>query len=124
MTSAEGTTRRPARDDDDSGEGRSQRRGAGGGTSFRRFGGRKRVCRLCNKVRCSPGDEYKVDYKDVARLRQFINEAGKIETRRKLATCALAQRSITRAVKRARYLALLPYTMEHVRESGIFPLRG
>ena len=123
MTSAEETTRRPARDDNDSSEGRPQRRNGGGG-GLRRFGGRKRVCRLCNKVRCSPGDEYKVDYKDVARLRQFINEAGKIETRRKLATCALAQRSITQAVKRARYLALLPYTMEHVRESGIFPLRG
>lgn len=122
MTSPD-ETRRPPRDDD--GNGRPSRpRGGGGGGGFRRFGGRKRVCRLCNKVRCSPGDEYKVDYKDVARLRQFINEAGKIETRRKLATCALAQRSITQAVKRARYMALLPYTMEHVRESGIFPLRG
>lgn len=123
MTSAEESTRRAVRDDDETSDARPARRGGGGGGA-RRFGGRKRVCRLCNKVRCSPGDEYKVDYKDVARLRLFINEAGKIETRRKLATCALAQRSITRAVKRARYLALLPYTMEHVRESGIFPLRG
>ena len=99
-------------------------RGGGGGGGFRRFGGRKRVCRLCNKVRCSPGEEYKVDYKDVARLRMFTNERGKIEARRKLSTCALAQRSLSRAVKRARYMALMPYTLEHVRTSRVFPLRG
>jgi small subunit ribosomal protein S18 len=82
------------------------------------------VCRLCNKVRCSPGEEYKVDYKDVSRLRIFISERGKIEPRRKLATCALAQRALTQAVKRARFLALLPYTIEHVRRTRVFPLRG
>ena len=100
---------------------RGPRRGGGGG---RRFGGRRRVCRLCNKVRCSPGDEYKVDYKDVDRLRIFINERGKIDARRKLATCALAQRAIGRAVKRARFMGLLPYTLQHVRTSRVFPLRG
>lgn len=100
--------------------GGDRRRGGGG----RRFGGRRRVCRLCNKVRCSPGDEYKVDYKDVDRLRQFINDRGKIEPRRKLATCALAQRALARAVKRARHVGLLPYTLQHVRETRIFPLRG
>lgn len=97
-----------------------RRRGGGG----RRFGGRRRVCRLCNKVRCSPGDEYKVDYKDVDRLRHFINDRGKIEPRRKLATCALAQRALSRAVKRARHVGLLPYTLGHVRATRIFPLRG
>ncbi len=102
------------------GPGGDRRRGGGG----RRFGGRRRVCRLCNKVRCSPGDEYKVDYKDVDRLRQFINDRGKIEPRRKLATCALAQRALARAVKRARHVGLLPYTLQHVRETRIFPLRG
>lgn len=100
--------------------GGDRRRGGGG----RRFGGRRRVCRLCNKVRCSPGDEYKVDYKDVDRLRHFINDRGKIEPRRKLATCALAQRALARAVKRARHVGLLPYTLQHVRETRIFPLRG
>ncbi len=102
------------------GPGGDRRRGGGG----RRFGGRRRLCRLCNKVRCSPGDEYKVDYKDVDRLRHFINERGKIEPRRKLATCALAQRAISHAVKRARHVGLLPYTLQHVRETRIFPLRG
>lgn len=95
----------------------------GGGGGFRR-GGRRRVCRICNKIRCSPGPEYKVDYKDVSRLRVFTNERGKIESRRKLASCALGQRAITQAVKRARHLALMPYTIEHVRDSRIFPLRG
>ena len=102
------------------GPGGDRRRGGGG----RRFGGRRRLCRLCNKVRCSPGDEYKVDYKDVDRLRHFINDRGKIEPRRKLATCALAQRAISHAVKRARHVGLLPYTLQHVRETRIFPLRG
>lgn len=102
------------------GPGDRPRRGGGG----RRFGGRRRLCRLCNKVRCSPGDEYKVDYKDVDRLRHFINDRGKIEPRRKLATCALAQRAISHAVKRARHVGLLPYTLQHVRETRIFPLRG
>lgn len=102
------------------GPGGDRRRGGGG----RRFGGRRRLCRLCNKVRCSPGEEYKVDYKDVDRLRHFINDRGKIEPRRKLATCALAQRAISHAVKRARHVGLLPYTLQHVRETRIFPLRG
>ena len=65
-----------------------------------------------------------MDYKDISRLRVFTNERGKIESRRKLASCALGQRSITQAVKRARHLALMPYTIEHVRDSRIFPLRG
>lgn len=111
---------RPPGDRDRRGPGDRPRRGGGG----RRFGGRRRLCRLCNKVRCSPGDEYKVDYKDVDRLRHFINDRGKIEPRRKLATCALAQRAISHAVKRARHVGLLPYTLQHVRETRIFPLRG
>ena len=118
-----GGDRRPgAPSGDRRGPGGDRRRGGGGGG--RRFGGRRRLCRLCNKVRCSPGIEYKVDYKDVDRLRHFINDRGKIEPRRKLATCALAQRAISHAVKRARHVGLLPYTLQHVRETRIFPLRG
>ncbi len=112
--------RRPPGGDRRGGPGDRPRRGGGG----RRFGGRRRLCRLCNKVRCSPGDEYRVDYKDVDRLRHFINVRGKIEPRRKLATCTLAQRAISHAVKRARHVGLLPYTLQHVRETRIFPLRG
>ena len=114
------TSRSSSRSDHGGGNGDRSERGGG-----RRFSNRKRMCRLCNKVRCSPEDNYQqVDYKDVDRLRSFINERGKIEPRRKLSTCALGQRAIARAVKRSRFVGLLPYTLEHVRKSGIFPLRG
>ena len=67
---------------------------------------RRKVCDFCaNKV------EY-IDYKDVNRLRRFINERGKISPRRMLGTCAKHQRQLAGAVKRARAIALLPYTAE------------
>ena len=50
-----------------------------------------------------------VDYKDVALLRQFISDLGKIEPRRRRGTSAKHQRSLARAIKRARHLALLPF---------------
>jgi small subunit ribosomal protein S18 len=76
------------------------RRGGGGG----RFGGRRKVCGFCvDKI----GE---VDYKDTPRLRRYISERGKIEPRRKLGTCARHQRSLTTAIKRARHVALLPFT--------------
>lgn len=89
---------------------------------FRRFGGRRKVCRICYKGSCT-GDEYKLDYKDVGRLRQFISDRGKIEPRRKTGTCAKGQRAVSQAVKRARHLALLPYTLQHISTSRIFPTR-
>jgi small subunit ribosomal protein S18 len=58
-----------------------------------------------------------IDYKDVARLRKYLSERGKIEPRRKTGTCAGHQRTLTTALKRARQLALLPYTAEHQRFS-------
>jgi small subunit ribosomal protein S18 len=51
-----------------------------------------------------------VDYKDISRLRRYVSERGKIEPRRKLGTCARHQRSLTVAIKRARHVALLPFT--------------
>lgn len=81
------------------GGGRGPRRGGGG-----RFGGRRKVCGFCvDKI----GE---VDYKDTPRLRRYISERGKIEPRRKLGTCAKHQRSLTVAIKRARHVALLPFT--------------
>lgn len=77
------------------------RRGGGGGG---RFGGRRKVCGFC----VDNIDE--VDYKDIARLRRYVSERGKIEPRRKLGTCARHQRSLTVAIKRARHVALLPFT--------------
>jgi small subunit ribosomal protein S18 len=82
------------------GPGGGGRRGGGGG----RFGGRRKVCQFCTD------NIQHVDYKDIARLRRHVGERGKIEPRRKLGTCARHQRSVTVAIKRARYIALLPFT--------------
>jgi small subunit ribosomal protein S18 len=78
------------------------------GGGFRgRGGGRKKVCAFCvDKVD-------RVDYKDALKLRRYITERGKIEPRRKTGTCARHQRRLTIAIKRARHLALLPYTADH-----------
>jgi small subunit ribosomal protein S18 len=60
-----------------------------------------------------------IDYKDVGRLRRYINDRGKIEPRRKTGTCARHQRRLTNALKRARFLALLPFTAEQAHRIGI-----
>ena len=81
--------------------------GGGGGGGRGRFGSRRKVCQFCvDKVDT-------VDYKDGSRLRRFISDRGKIEPRRKTGTCARHQRRLTIAIKRARHLALLPYTGSH-----------
>ncbi len=54
----------------------------------------------------------KIDYKDVATLQRFISESGKIMPRRMTGTCAKHQRALTKAIKRARQVALLSYTGE------------
>ena len=56
-----------------------------------------------------------VDYKDIERIKRYVTERGKIVPRRITGTSAYHQRSLTTAVKRARYLALLPYTSDHYR---------
>lgn len=67
---------------------------------------RRKVCSFCvDKV------EY-VDYKDVSRLRRYLTERGKIIPRRISGNCARHQRQLTRAIKRARQMALLPYTQD------------
>jgi small subunit ribosomal protein S18 len=77
-----------------------------------RFTFRRKACSFCV-------DGVKViDYKDVGRLRRFLSDRGRIEPRRKLGTCAKHQRALAIALKRARHLALLPYTAEQVRETG------
>jgi small subunit ribosomal protein S18 len=60
-----------------------------------------------------------VDYKNVSFLRRFVSDRGRIETRRKTSACAKHQRALSGAIKRARHLALLPYTAEHIRGSGM-----
>ncbi len=67
---------------------------------------RRKVCMFCvDKVQ-------HIDYKDVARLRRFTNERGKILPRRMSGTCAKHQRQLSIAIKRARMIALLPYTTD------------
>jgi small subunit ribosomal protein S18 len=76
-------------------------------------GRRRRVCIMC-------ADKIKyVDYKNVSFLRRFVSDRGRIETRRKSSACAKHQRALAAAIKRARHLALLPYTAEQIRGSGI-----
>lgn len=80
-------------------------------------GGRRRVCVMCaEKMKI-------VDYKDVAFLRRFLSDRGRIETRRKSSCCAKHQRALSRAIKRARHLALLPYTAGHIRNAAVGPVR-
>lgn len=106
-TTAESGERRPSRFGGAQGQregGRPSGRGGGRPAGGGRFGGRRKVCQFC-------ADNIKhVDYKDIARLRRHVGERGKIEPRRKLGTCAKHQRSVTVAIKRARYMALLPFT--------------
>ncbi|WP_018133166.1 30S ribosomal protein S18 [Effusibacillus pohliae] len=69
-------------------------------------GKRRKVCKLCvDKVQ-------HVDYKDVNRLSRYITERGKILPRRISGNCAHHQRQVTKAIKNARIIALLPYTVE------------
>jgi small subunit ribosomal protein S18 len=65
-----------------------------------------------------------IDYKDPLKLRRYISDRGKIEPRRKTGTCARHQRRLTIAIKRARHIALLPYTADHVRLSNMYPSGG
>lgn len=68
--------------------------------------GRKKVCSFCvEKVEA-------IDYKDVPRLKRFISERAKILPRRVTGTCAYHQRALTTAIKRARHIAILPYTAD------------
>ena len=66
--------------------------------------GRRRVCRFC------ADKDAAIDYKDPQALKYFVTERGKIVPRRISGSCAKHQRAITRAIKQARLIALLPYT--------------
>ena len=67
---------------------------------------RKKVCNFCrDKVT-------HIDYKDIGKLRKYTTERGKILPKRITGTCAKHQRMVTEAIKRARSIALLPYSVE------------
>ena len=90
------------RDRDERG-GRGDRDGEEGGRG--RGFGRRKVCRFCAEKAA------KVDYKDQGQLKYFLTERGKIIPRRISGNCAKHQREVATAIKRARVLALLPYTV-------------
>ena len=67
---------------------------------------KKKVCVFCGK------ENNEIDYKDVAKLRKYISERGKILPRRITGNCAKHQRALTVAIKRARHIALMPYVQD------------
>ena len=67
---------------------------------------RRKVCQFCVDKATF------VDYKDVAKLKKFTSERGKILPRRATGACAMQQRQLTEAIKRARQVALMPYVVD------------
>jgi len=76
---------------------------------FRRFYARPRFCQFCTDKTIM------IDYKNVELLQRFITDGAKIRPRRQTGTCAKHQRELARAIKRARHIALLPFTGEILR---------
>ncbi len=73
---------------------------------MRRFKPRKRICSFCADKSAN------IDYKDINKLKKHISDRGKILPRRVSGTCAKHQRELTIAIKRARQVALLPYSAD------------
>ncbi len=67
---------------------------------------RRKVCQFCVDKSTF------IDYKDTAKLRHYTSERGKILPRRATGTCAMHQRELTEAIKRARQVALMPYVVD------------
>lgn len=67
---------------------------------------KRKICKFCEN------QEEKVDYKNYKVLRRFVTEQGKIIPSRITGTCARHQREVTKAIKRARNIALLPYSYD------------
>lgn len=72
----------------------------------RRFKPRKRVCSFCADKSAN------IDYKDINKLKKYVTERGKILPRRISGNCSKHQRELTISIKRARQVALLPYSAE------------
>ena len=68
--------------------------------------GKKKICSFCADKTTT------MDYKDIQKLKRYITERGKILPRRISGNCAIHQRELTKSVKRARHMALLPYTID------------
>ncbi len=72
----------------------------------RKFIARPKICQFCSEKNTA------IDYKNTDLLRRFVTEEGKIRPRRQTGTCAKHQRAVAAAVKRARFIALLPFSSE------------
>lgn len=81
-----------------------------GGRQERRFFSRPKFCQFCSDK------EQVIDYKKVDLLKRLITDDGKIRPRRQTGTCAKHQREVAAAIKRARHIALLPFTGKYWEE--------
>ncbi len=77
-----------------------------GDTGRRRYVARPKFCQFC------ADKSIKINYKEVEMLKRFVTEEGKIRPRRQTGTCAKHQRALATEIKRARHIALLPFTSE------------
>lgn len=73
-----------------------------------RFYARRKVCQFC------VNHTEHIDYKDISTLKRYLSDQAKIESRRKSGTCSKHQRDLATAIKRARYLALIPIDRTHL----------
>jgi small subunit ribosomal protein S18 len=87
-------------EDDIREDGNNQERGG----FARRYTPKPRFCQFCSEK------TLEIDYKNTALLRRYTTEEGKIRPRRQTGTCAKHQRTVAREIKRARHIALLPFT--------------
>ena len=86
--------------------------GPGGRRGRPRYYARRKVCSFCvDHV------EY-IDYKNVERIRRFLSDRFMVEARRRTGVCSKHQRGLARAIKRARHLAMLPFSPDHRVRSG------
>ncbi len=77
----------------------------------RKFIAKPAFCPFC-------AGKMKINYKDVSMLSRYVSGRGKIESRRRTKACAKHQRRLAQAIKRARFLALLPYAPRHIWKTG------
>ncbi len=92
--------------------------GARPGGMFRRFGRGRKACTFCvEKIET-------IDYKSANRLRRYLSDRSRVESGKRTGTCARHQRVLRLAIKRARFMAMLPYAPGHLRVTGPVSLPG
>ncbi|MBR1634615.1 MAG: 30S ribosomal protein S18 [Lachnospiraceae bacterium] len=80
--------------------------------AFRGSDGKRRFVRRRKKVCVFCGKDNEISYKDSNKLKRYVSERGKILPRRITGNCAKHQRELTKAIKRARHIAIMPYVMD------------